>query len=174
MTGEESVNALRCCASVDGTGCAKCSNEELNNDELLPCADVLKSVAADLIENQQNHIAALREEIERARMLSDIQRCTTCDYWQESDPRCMCGCSQYGGKTVSRDNYCGNWTRHIDWLAVTERLPEPTVCVLVAYSNGAVEVDAWGHDGWMGEDLSNGTITHWMQLPSAPVEVQNA
>lgn len=61
MTGEEIVNALRCCASVDGTGCAKCNNEELNNDELLPCADVLKSVAADLIENQQNHIRALMQ-----------------------------------------------------------------------------------------------------------------
>lgn len=51
-------------------------------------------------------------------------------------------------------------------IPVTERLPEYTVCVLVAYSNGAVEVDAWGHDGWMDEDLSNGAITHWMPLPA--------
>ena len=54
------------------------------------------------------------------------------------------------------------------WIPVTERLPEYTVCVLVAYSNGAVEVDAWGHDGWMDEDLSNGAITHWMPLPDGP------
>lgn len=59
MSGEEIVIALRCCASVDGTGCAKCSDKELNNDELLSCADVLKNAAADLIENQQNHIRAL-------------------------------------------------------------------------------------------------------------------
>lgn len=54
------------------------------------------------------------------------------------------------------------------WIPVTERLPEYTVCVLVFYSNGAVEVDAWGHDGWMDEDLSNGAITHWMPLPDGP------
>ena len=58
------------------------------------------------------------------------------------------------------------------WISVTERLPEYTVCVLVAYSNGAVEVDAWGHDGWMDEDLSNGAITHWMPLPEPPEEVE--
>ena len=51
------------------------------------------------------------------------------------------------------------------WVPVTERLPEPTVCVLAAYSSGVVEVDAWGRDGWMGENLSNGAITHWMPLP---------
>lgn len=74
MSGEEIVNALRCCASVDGTGCAKCNNEELNNDELLPCADVLKSVAADLIENQQNHIRALmraNDALRRGEALED-------------------------------------------------------------------------------------------------------
>ena len=54
------------------------------------------------------------------------------------------------------------------WVPVTERLPEPTVCVLAAYSSGVVEVDAWGRDGWMGENLSNGAITHWMPLPEAP------
>lgn len=58
------------------------------------------------------------------------------------------------------------------WIPVMERLPEYTVCVLVAYSNGAVEVDAWGHDGWMDEDLSNGAITHWMPLPEPPEEVE--
>lgn len=59
------------------------------------------------------------------------------------------------------------------WIPVTERLPEYTVCVLVAYSNGAVEVDAWGHDGWMDEDLSNGAITHWTQLPKPPEVERN-
>ena len=54
------------------------------------------------------------------------------------------------------------------WVPVVERLPETTVCVLVAYSDGTMEVDAWGHDGWMGEDLSNGEITHWMPLPEPP------
>lgn len=164
MIGEKIVNALRLSAAT------------ARKIGLYPGKSRLWETmeqAANLIENQQNHIAALRKEIERARMLSEIQRCATCDYWQESDPRCMCGCSQYGGKTVSRDNYCGNWTRHIDWLAVAERLPEPTVCVLVAYSNGTVEVDAWGHDGWLDEDLSNGAITHWMPLPEPPEVERN-
>jgi len=74
MSGEEIVNALRCCASVDGTGCAECSDEELNNDELLSCADVLKNAAADLIENQRNHIRALmqaNDALRRGKTLED-------------------------------------------------------------------------------------------------------
>ena len=98
--------------------------------------------------------------------------CSNCAYWSREDPRCMCGNSQYGGKTAPADNYCAYWERYTDWLAVTEQLPEPTVCVLVAYSNGVVGVDAWGHDGWMGEDLSIGVITHWMPMPEPPKEEQ--
>lgn len=81
------------------------------------------AAAANLIENQQNHIRALMQANDALRPA---------------------------------------------WVPVTERLPEHTVCVLVAYSNGAVEVDAWGHDGWMDEDLSNGAITHWMPVPEPP------
>ena len=79
--------------------------------------------AANLIENQQNHIHALMQANDALRPA---------------------------------------------WVPVAERLPATTVCVLVAYSSGVVEVDAWGHDGWMDEDLSNGAITHWMPLPEPP------
>ena len=55
------------------------------------------------------------------------------------------------------------------WIPVTERLPEPTVCVLIAdATTGNMDVDAWGHDGWMSEDLYDGSITHWMPLPEPP------
>lgn len=67
MTRDEIVNSLRCCATVDGTGCAKCNDKELNKHELLTCSDVLKSVAADLIENQRREIEALRQANEGLR-----------------------------------------------------------------------------------------------------------
>lgn len=120
MSGEKIVNALR----LNVAGARRVG--------LYPGKSRLWGMmeqAADLIEDQQNHIRALMQANDALRSA---------------------------------------------WVPVTERLPETTVCVLVAYSNGMVEVDAWGHDGWMDEDLSNGTITHWMPLPSVPVEVQNA
>ena len=119
MTGEKIVNALR--LSVAGA----------RKMGLYPGKSGLWETmeqAADLIENQQNHICALMRANEALRPA---------------------------------------------WVPVTERLPETTVCVLVAYSSGAVEVDAWGHDGWMDEGLSNGAITHWMPLPEPPEVTRN-
>ena len=54
MTRDEIVTALRCCA--DNSLC-KCCNCELYCE--INCVGVLKNAAADLIENQKNHIAAL-------------------------------------------------------------------------------------------------------------------
>lgn len=54
MTRDEIVTALRCCA--DDSLC-KCCNCELYCEK--NCAGVLKTAAADLIENQQRHIEAL-------------------------------------------------------------------------------------------------------------------
>ena len=58
MTRDEIVTALRCCASIDGSGCGICPSEELDGKEIC-CGDALKLSAADLIENQQRHIEAL-------------------------------------------------------------------------------------------------------------------
>ena len=79
------------------------------------------TAAADRIANQNTHIAALQKAIEDLRAQLDIHRCAMCDYWQESDPRCMHPKSQWGGKTVVPDNYCRYWQRHTHWMP----LPEP-------------------------------------------------
>lgn len=119
MTGEKIVNALRLSAA-----CARKIGLYPGKSRLWETMEQ----AANLIENQQNHIRALMQANDALRPA---------------------------------------------WVPVTERLPEHTVCVLVAYSNGAVEVDAWGHDGWMDEDLSNGAITHWMPVPELPEVERN-
>ena len=56
MTRDEIVTALRCCAEP-GRDCEEdCPMNEISRE---PCREVLAPAAADLIENQQRHIAAL-------------------------------------------------------------------------------------------------------------------
>ena len=56
MTRDDIVTALRCCAEP-GRDCDEdCPMNEISCE---PCRTVLAPSAADLIENQQNHIAAL-------------------------------------------------------------------------------------------------------------------
>lgn len=77
--------------------------------------------AADRIANQNTHILALQKEIEGLRAQLDLRRCALCDYWlSEADPRCMCGESPWGGKTVQKDNYCSHWQHHTDWMPLAE------------------------------------------------------
>ena len=54
MTRDEIVTALMCCVSYDDSDCKLCPL--LTNTE---CLIVLKTAAANLIENQQRHIEAL-------------------------------------------------------------------------------------------------------------------
>ena len=54
MTREEIVTALRCCDGGEYDECYKCPMRDGIN-----CRNLLGLAAADLIENQQNHIAAL-------------------------------------------------------------------------------------------------------------------
>ena len=54
MTREEIVAALRCCTAVYADMCNDCPCHHKNG-----CEDLAKTAAANLIENQQNHIAAL-------------------------------------------------------------------------------------------------------------------
>ena len=53
-----------------------------------------------------------------------------------------------------------------EWVAVEERLPEPTYCVLVYTTDYSIEVDALDSDGeWMSYE-----VTHWMPLPEPPAK----
>ena len=54
MTRDEIVAALRCCTAVYADMCNDCPCHHKNG-----CEDLAKTAAANLIENQQNHIAAL-------------------------------------------------------------------------------------------------------------------
>lgn len=72
MTREEIVTALRCCAEP-GRDCEEdCPMNEISRE---PCRKVLAPAAADLIENQQREIEALRQANEGLRFnLADVQR----------------------------------------------------------------------------------------------------
>ena len=123
MTREEIVNSLRCCVTVDGAGCAKCNDKELR-DGLLNCSDTLKSVAADLIENQQREIEALRQAYEGLRfnlaalhgfsghpdpvgLKGALGACPVCggacDWAPETDTSTCRVCGYTNGKAVSSD-----------------------------------------------------------------------
>ena len=53
-----------------------------------------------------------------------------------------------------------------EWVAVEERLPEPTYCVLVYTTDYSIEVDALDSDGeWMSYE-----VTNWMPLPEPPAK----
>lgn len=54
MTRDEIVTALRCCASNRLSDCYNCRMYDYEN-----CRGLLKTAAANLIENQQRHIEAL-------------------------------------------------------------------------------------------------------------------
>lgn len=70
MTREGIVTALRCCSKNFLSGCCDCAMyNELN------CIVKLKTAAADLIENQQREIEALRQANEGLRFnLAEAQR----------------------------------------------------------------------------------------------------
>ena len=56
MSKDEIVTALRCCDGGEYDECKKCPLRDGIN-----CRNLLDLAAADLIENQQNHIAALMQ-----------------------------------------------------------------------------------------------------------------
>lgn len=183
MRDQELVNALRRLKVETGSlACLGCGHE--HDCGAQGCA--LINMAADALGNSERHTAALQRMIENLRGQLEIRRCATCDYWQESDPRCMHPKSQYGGRTVALDNYCGYWHRHTDWILVTERLPEKEDWYHVAIRDEktkkiAVEQDLYavetarnfGHkigfckDGrWDGREK----VIAWMPLPEPPEE----
>ena len=64
MTREEIVAALRCCAN--GSGCDTCPRQDVP-EAIEDCGDGLMIAAADLIENQQREMEALRQANEGLR-----------------------------------------------------------------------------------------------------------
>lgn len=57
MTQKEIVTALRCCASNGANSCAYCKECPADGED---CETIVQFAAADLIENQQREIEALR------------------------------------------------------------------------------------------------------------------
>jgi hypothetical protein len=54
------------------------------------------------------------------------------------------------------------------WVAVTERLPDQCMDILVSYRDGHILMGTAMCDDWIEEDLEDGKITHWMPLPDVP------
>ena len=172
MRDQELVNALR--------EHAEWAEGNQYETPITLCDDLAE--AADRLENQNAHIAALQQEIEKLRRDLKLHRCATCDFWRENDPRCMNGQSQWGGKAVSKDNYCRYWEHHSDWIPVTERLPDHDELVLVIASgkpkenitlDEAVELATLYSDGWCLEtwpEWTGANVTYWIPLPGPPEE----
>lgn len=69
MTQEEIVTALRCCASNGANSCAYCKECPADGED---CETIVQFAAADLIENQQREIEALRWTNEGLRYNLDL------------------------------------------------------------------------------------------------------
>lgn len=64
MTREEIVTALRChCDAIETGACPKDKCPSFERPARYKCAGVVSGEAADLIENQQREIEALRNEL---------------------------------------------------------------------------------------------------------------
>ena len=74
MTRDEIVTALRCCAGGEYDECNKCPMGDGIN-----CRDLLDLAAADLIENQQREIEALKSALHE--MAADLVAWGRVDYW---------------------------------------------------------------------------------------------
>ena len=74
MTRAEIVTALRCCATDECEDCIKCPLHQVEE-----CLHKLKPFAADLIENQQREIEALKSALHE--MATDLVAWGRVDYW---------------------------------------------------------------------------------------------
>lgn len=134
--------------------------EKVNLTEWPSCdVDAVGLAAADQLENQNAHIAALQQEIEKLRGQNKQLREAAALVAKES------------AKLLERR-----------WIPVEERLPEDRSDVLVV----AYWHERWGvYMGWCAPeraqwsvhigigDRNDVAVTHWMPLPEPP-EVENA
>ena len=56
----------------------------------------------------------------------------------------------------------------MEWISVTDRLPDSIAYVLVAYENGTVERDCYSNDRKDFVFKRGGEVTHWMPYPPHP------
>lgn len=180
MRDQELVNALRCVSTAGGPmgDCKKCPfyktepvPEDLagkvNLTEWSSCdVDAVGLAAADQLENQSAHIAALQQEIEKLRGQNEQLREAAALVTKES------------AELLERR-----------WIPVTERLPENQGWYHVAIRDEktkkiSVELDSYaietakkfGHEiGFCKDDRWDGRekVLAWMPLPEPP-EVENA
>lgn len=121
MTREEIVTALRCCAYNGENSCKHCTECPAKGND---CESELQSAAADLIENQQREIEALRQANEGLRfnlaalhgfsghpdpvgLKGALGACPVCggacDWAPETDTSTCRVCGYTNGKAVSSD-----------------------------------------------------------------------
>ena len=101
--------------------------------------------AADRLENQNAHIAALQQEIEKLRGQNEQLREAAALVAKES------------AELLERR-----------WIPVEERLPDQCMDVLVRYRDKHILMGTARCDDWIEEDFDDGIITHWMPLPTDP------
>ena len=154
MKDQELVKALRYLCPGNFT-CARCEYEPVCHGD--GCAIIQK--AADRIANQNTHIAALQQEIEKLRGQNKQLREAAALMAKES------------AELLERR-----------WVPVEERLPEDRSDVLVV----AYWRERWGvYMGWCAPeraawsvhigigDRSDIAVTHWMPLPEPPEVKRN-
>ena len=168
MRDQELVNALRCVSTAGGPigDCKKCPfyktepvpknlKKAVNLTEWSSCdVDAVGLAAADQLENQNAHIAALQQEIEKLRGQNEQLREAAALVTKES------------AELLERR-----------WIPVEERLPEDRSDVLVV----AYWHEKWGvYMGWCAPtykkwyvhigigDRNDVSVTHWMPLPEPP------
>lgn len=63
------------------------------------------------------------------------------------------------------------------WISVDERLPDDDQTVLIAMDDGEVWTGFHDADKWRyvsGDPITYAHITHWMELPAHPLELEKA
>ncbi len=155
MTREEIVAALRNCASIDGSGCAGCDGTELDNGTL-NCADNLKILAADLIENQQRHIEALLQASDalRGAWVPVTERLPE----NAKHPGALCPVYLVATKYGITEGWYNHEAR--GWFIVVKRL--------TGLYDGECDIDFKRGAVLRVEYAKDGIVTHWMPLPEAP------
>lgn len=118
-----------------------------NGDMMDPLGGLEKDLlaAADRLENQNAHIAALQQEIETLRGQNEQLREAAALVAKES------------AELLERR-----------WIPVEERLPDQCMDILVRYRDKHILLGTARCDDWIEEDFEDGNITHWMPLPTGP------
>lgn len=92
--------------------------------------------AYEVIVHLQKQVVAAETDLAARQFRMALHGCCVeCDFWDESDPRCMCDKSQWAGLTVKADNYCGCFERRNDLLTLEELLKrtEPVWCAVATF-----------------------------------------